>query len=168
MIDVDELNKVAGIAAKKFLERHGGDFDDAKSEVVVFLLSLGASDLGERRAYYVKAGINRLVDVLRRERHVDWKDPPRVVELTDAATDETPERELLTREDAALKRQTVCRTLQTFGNPNGNWRRDRQIVAQWTAGNKQTTLAKKYGVSKQRINQIVMAFRRACRSILRG
>lgn len=161
MVDVDELNKVAGIAAKKFLERHGGDFDDAKSEVVVFLLSLGASDLAERRAYYIKAGINRLVDVFCRQFRDD-------AELADAVTNETPELVLLKKEDAALKKQTIFKTLQKFGNLNGNFRRDRQIVLKWwKLGLKQTTLAKEYGVSKQRINQIVMAFRRAASSNLR-
>lgn len=165
MTDVDELTKIAEIAAKKFLERHGGDFDDAKSEVVVFLLSLDASDFSKRRAYYIKAGINRLVDNLRRERHTDWKRRPCFTSLTDVATDEDPTRAALTNENA----QTIRQTLEKFGNPKGNALRDRKIVMKWlTKEKKQVDLAKENGVSTARICQIVTAFRRIAASNLRG
>ena len=159
MNKIDEIDRIAGISARKFILRNGGEFDDAKSEVVVFLLSLGDVNFAGRQAYYIRAGYNRLVDNLRRERKTQRRSPPRFVDLPEVATLELPERALQIREESAIKFRVVFQTLRTFGKKL--WRRDRQIVRLWLKGSRQTVLAKKYGVSKQRINQIIKAFRRA-------
>ena len=169
MTDVDELTKIAGIAAKKFILRNGGDFDDARSEVVVFLLSLDAPDLADRRAYYIKAGVNRLATLRRKERRSRCKAPPQFVEFSDAVGDGDVLTDVLKNE----RRRAIERVLATFGADN-RWRRkadviekhrrrDREIIQKWLDNKTQTALGKEYGVSKQRINQIVQKFRKACR-----
>lgn len=175
-MDVDELTKIAEIAAKNFISRYGGDFDDSKSEVVVFLLTLDASDFAERRAYYVKAGVNRLTDLRRKERRTRGKTPLKFVEISDDGADGDVLSDVLKSEAEARQRRAIARALATF-SVGKRWRRnaavvkkylrrDREIVGKWLKGCKQTKLGKEYGVSKQRIHQIIQKFREACRRIV--
>lgn len=159
-----EIERMASIAAKKYVLRYGGEYDDAKSESFIFLLSLLKRFPSERQNFYIKSCYNHLIDKLRREHRF-----PRIAlefEIQEAANYESPDRIVEKKESAALILRKIEVELNRYGKEGRT--RDRKIIQEWIRGKQQSLISIDYKITKQRVNQIIAAFKKKLSETLKA